>query len=75
MPHLLINFWSNYNDCKTTDSGAEDSVSWAKGWRSLDMAEYHDPDFMLLYVINNIFRDIHEKNGVTRDIIARVIII
>ena len=35
------------------------------------MAEYHVPVFML-YVINNMFRDMHEKNGVTRDIIVRV---
>ena len=29
--------------------------------------------FMLLHVINSMFRDIHEDNGVTRDIIMRVI--
>ena len=28
MSHLQINFWSNYNDCKTTYSGAEDVMGW-----------------------------------------------
>ena len=36
-------------------------------------AEYHHPVFMLLYVINNMFRYMYEKNGVTRDIIVIVI--
>ena len=30
---LQINFWSSYNDCKTTDSGGVYSMSWANGWR------------------------------------------
>ena len=37
------------------------------------MAEYSDPGVMLLHVIDNIFRDVHAKNGITRDIIVRVI--
>ena len=33
------------------------------------MAEYYDPVLiLLLHVINNMFRDMHEINGVTRDI-------
>ena len=31
----------------------------------LCMAEYHDP---VLYVINNMFRDMHETNLIIRDI-------
>ena len=37
------------------------------------MAEYHDPMFMFLYVINNMFRDMNENNGVIRDTSVRVI--
>ena len=37
------------------------------------MAEYHDPVFIFLYVINSMFKDMHEQNGVIRDTIARVI--
>ena len=32
----------------------------------LCMAEYHDP---VLYVINNMFRDMHETNLIIRDIL------
>ena len=35
MPQFQINACSSYNDRKTTDSGGADSMSWAKGWRSL----------------------------------------
>ena len=37
------------------------------------MTEYHDPAFMFVYVINNMFRDMNENNGVIRDTIVRVI--
>ena len=32
---LEINFRSSHNDCKTADSWGSESMSWAKGWRSL----------------------------------------
>ena len=38
------------------------------------MTEYHDLVFML-HVISNMLRNMHEKNGVTRDIIFFVRVI
>ena len=49
-----------------TGKGRVDSMAWT-------MAEYNDPVFMFLYVINNIFRDTHKKNGVICDTNVRVI--
>ena len=37
------------------------------------MAEYHDPVFTFVYVINNMFRDMQETNEVICGIILRVI--
>ena len=37
------------------------------------MAEYYGSVFVFLYVINDIFRDMHEKNGVIYDTIVQLI--
>ena len=49
----------------------EEQIQW-HGARDggYSTAEYHDP---VLYVINNMFRDMHEKNVVIRDTIVQVI--
>ena len=37
------------------------------------IADSHDPVFMIVYVINQMFRDMHDKTGVICDTIVRVI--
>ena len=60
MSQLQINVCSSYNDYKTMEEQIQ-CHGLRDGGHSIYMAEYHDPVFMFLYVINNMFRDMRKK--------------